>query len=245
MMTSTPCLSSLPVVRLPLLLFLTLLLAVLPAVLPGQINIFLGGVGAGDDSNLSFDNLALPLTLLSFSTAVEGGTVVLRWDTENENDLAGFRLERSSDGRHFQALGRLPASADAAPGEQRTYRFTDNEPLAGTSYYRLRIADLDGSITYSDVRQIDFQEERWTFGLSPNPSHGGAVTIHATGREAGEHFQLKIYDALGRVIHTATCRTTSPDSEISIPATLPGGNYFVRLQRESGDVFSRQLVVIR
>ncbi len=190
------------------------------------------------------ENRALPLTLLSFTAEVQARTAVLQWRTTNEREMEGFRLERSTDGRQFYRLAQLPAGAPALPGGHQKYRFQDHQSLDGTSFYRLRMIDLDGTDSYSEIQQIELAPRGLKFSLSPNPSIGGEIVVHLVSRYADTEYQVRIVDEVGRVAYTTAQRTASTDCTITIPVTLPQGNYFVRLWGETGDFLTHKLVVL-
>jgi hypothetical protein len=91
-------------------------------------------------------NPALMVHLLNFqATKATGGSQVV-WTTENEENYTNFTLERSTDGgATFSALDGVLASS------QGTYSFIDRNPAQGANAYRLKILDLNGTISYSNV----------------------------------------------------------------------------------------------
>ncbi len=91
-------------------------------------------------------NPALMVHLLSFGAtkATAGAQVV--WTTENEENYTNFTLERSTDGgANYSVLQGVAASA------QGTYNFLDKNPVLGANSYRLKIVDINGTISYSNV----------------------------------------------------------------------------------------------
>jgi len=89
---------------------------------------------------------ALGVHLLDFAAAKATGGSQLTWKTENEADYTNFTVERSTDnGKTFDALGGFVST------DQSAYNFTDKNPLITTDYYRLKLEDVDGTISYSKV----------------------------------------------------------------------------------------------
>lgn len=99
-------------------------------------------------------NDPLPVTLISFDAQKQKSSVLLSWKTANEKDNAGFVLERSVDARSFDSLGFVAAATGSLTENQ--YRFQDQHPLQGTSYYRLKQVDLGGAVSYSPMAPIHF-----------------------------------------------------------------------------------------
>ena len=160
-------------------------------------------VGTDDGTVQRYEQLAtpLPVTLVQFTATTSGPTaVVLAWATAGEGNSARFEVQRSADGKAFQRIGTVAAAGNSTSA--RTYNYLDTAAPAGTSYYRLRQVDRDGTAAYSPVRTV----ARGSAGLTvcPNPAPGGAALL--TG--ALPRQTVQVLDALGRVAATVTADTT-------------------------------------
>ena len=118
--------------------------------------LFGGGGGDGHDIALFTGGVPLPLTLLAFEALPRDGFVLLQWSTADERGTDYFTVERTRDAADYLDLGRTPAAGDAGPGEVIDYALRDDSPLAGTSYYRLRMVDLDGTATLSHLVEVTY-----------------------------------------------------------------------------------------
>ncbi len=87
------------------------------------------------------------------------------------------------------------------------YSFTDNTPLNGNNYYRLKQVDLDQRFTYSAVVQISNKETASIFNLSPNPAKN-FINIIYTGK--AETLAINVYDAQGKLVKQQTQRNAAP-----------------------------------
>jgi hypothetical protein len=107
--------------------------------------------GSGRFSLVIRQNKEKGVHLLSFTASkVSGGSQVV-WTTENEQNYTYFTVERSTDGgTTFNVVGSVTSSA------QGTYSLLDSDPIKGTDKYRLKIEDLNGTITYSQVVSLDY-----------------------------------------------------------------------------------------
>ncbi|MEM1216962.1 MAG: HYR domain-containing protein, partial [Bacteroidota bacterium] len=90
----------------------------------------------------------LPLDLLSFTGEARHKINLLAWTTANEEDFNHFEVERSPDGNAWNFIGEVPRSSPREGPGERAYVFEDEGISA---YYRLKMVDLDGTFTYSDV----------------------------------------------------------------------------------------------
>lgn len=93
------------------------------------------------------DNLLL-VTLTGFRARVSNDKVYLTWATQQEKNNRYFIVQRSTDGNHYDSIGVIAGTNTAV---EHSYVFTDNKPLNGISYYRLKQVDLDHAFKYSPV----------------------------------------------------------------------------------------------
>jgi hypothetical protein len=107
----------------------------------------------------------LPLTLLSFDARSAGSMNDLDWTTTREVNVNEFVVERSSDGVQYKAIGNRPAQQTYSGNNY--YDFTDSLP-APTSFYRLRMIDMDGSFSYSPVKEVN-RASAISITCYPNP----------------------------------------------------------------------------
>ena len=105
----------------------------------------IGDFGNFDAAQLS-TSCVLASRVLAFSGNFADGKTILSWKTDQENNLAFFEIEKSSDGRNFSAIGTVNFLGNHA------YTFTDNSAfVADKNYYRIKLTDKDGRITYSSI----------------------------------------------------------------------------------------------
>jgi len=153
---------------------------------------------------------ALPVELTEF-TAKANKVAVDLMASEIDNDF--FVIERSSDARRFEAIGKVEGSGSTA--SISNYSFIDKNPLKGNNYYRLKQTDFDGAYEYSDIRNVNFDGEE--LQIYPNPSFAGnEITIQ------GElNSPIRIYNSIGQV--TAILQA----GEVNKLLNLPAGIYFL------------------
>jgi hypothetical protein len=88
---------------------------------------------------------------LSFSGVARGEHSILQWQTVNEVNTKEFVIERSSDGMLFSAIGVVKTSNRI---ETNNYSYSDNSFNKETSFYRLKMIDIDGRFEYSKIVTI-------------------------------------------------------------------------------------------
>jgi hypothetical protein len=127
--------------------------------------------------------------LIYFTAKAEGSVAQLTWATAQEKNNASFVIERSPDGIHFQDLGSVNGNGNTQ--QVSTYSYTDEQPLNGTSYYRLRQIDYNSTSTRSSIASVSFVSS--AFYLFPNPAR---EVIHLV-TNSDEPCDIAVYSNLG------------------------------------------------
>ncbi|WP_162303572.1 T9SS type A sorting domain-containing protein [Hymenobacter sediminis] len=171
----------------------------------------------------------LPVTLVSFDAKVRGNQVALTWVTAAELNNKGFEVERSRDGRTFETI--LSREGKGTTSSRTTYTAADQNPLTGTSYYRLKQVDLDGTTTFSQPVVINFLRSG-DINMYPNPVED-FLTIELGGTTEG--VLATIVDSNGRVI-----RSQKLDATGKLDMTnLGAGTYLVTIGEGDAKVTRR------
>lgn len=158
-------------------------------------------------------SLVLPVTLTAFTAVDLRKTVQLEWRTAGEIASDRFVIERSRAGQHWLSLGSVPAAGTAAD-----YRFQDEHPMSGLSYYRLRQIDLDGS--YALFGPVAVTRTEGTLAVVPNP-----VTDRLQlSRSLSPGSVLTLIDNSGRMV-----RRLVPTESVHRIGSLPAGVYYLRI----------------
>lgn len=178
----------------------------------------------------------LPVEWLSFTAQAQEKSVLLKWVTAAEENNLGFQIERSIDGRTFTKIGFVGAGAPTGSN----YQFVDHDLPIGESslYYRLRQEDLDGSFSYSPLRQVTIDTPTsWT--LSPNPANSSSSLNWPQAPFAVA--KVSLTDLNGRLIQAYP--EWQPDLPLPIDLQrVPTGIYVIRIQTEKTS-HSQRLVV--
>src|SRR5205823_3492601 len=99
----------------------------------------------------------LPVSLVRFSAKENNGSVLLEWATASELNNDYFMIEKSTASKmltdnSWRNIGRVSGAGNSTA--MHAYNYTDDEPLAGAAYYRLKQVDYDGKSTYSPVQFV-------------------------------------------------------------------------------------------
>lgn len=108
--------------------------------------------------------LPLPVKLNGFSAQLNSDkTVTVKWKVDEQQDVVSYIVERSTDGITYTQSGVVfPAT------NTDTYSFIDVNPATGKNYYRLRIKETDGRLTFSQTVIVSLKAGI-VISLYPNP----------------------------------------------------------------------------
>ncbi|MES2772750.1 MAG: T9SS type A sorting domain-containing protein [Bacteroidota bacterium] len=182
--------------------------------------------GEVEDYYITYPTI-LPIELLNFSAEKAGGASILSWKVANTANTSNFILERSSDGRNWNALGTIPVTSSLI------YGFTDQYPISGANYYRLMQKDKDGRIQYSAIRIVNFGNKP-VIGVFPNPAK---TWFTITGLAVTDKAEL--LDVIGTRVRIISTGSSAQKVEIS---NLANGTYLLRVKSASGDLTTIKLI---
>ena len=178
----------------------------------------------------------VPLTLISFSGAAKANGNLLEWITENEEMTATFVIEKSTDGRRFQAIGTVPAQGFSV--ERTHYSFLD-EAVKTSAYYRLRMLDQDGTTSFSDIIFLAHQAATDpSIEVYPNPFNSQLTFQSNTLVEAA--VEVLLYDNTGRFLEKSIWEG-SYSYQLEVPK-LPAGVYIYQLRFSNGKSKTGRLI---
>ncbi len=156
--------------------------------------------------------------------ACDGHDRVIDWylvtDEPARVDVEAYQPQR----KQWAQVGQL----EVLP-VQRRYTFRTD---VAAPYYRLKITELDGRITYSDVAEHQCLPAR-EWKVYPNPAVSGSVVYLESPVDA--MVKLVLYDVLGRVVFQQTDleRTQKQALQLDLP-TLPPGVYGLQIRTALG-----------
>ncbi len=100
--------------------------------------------------------LPVELTTINATADLPHEHVDVNWQTATEQQTAYFVIERQSKtSNQFEEIGRIKGAGNSA--KTLTYKFIDEKPKYGISYYRLRLVDTDSKTTYSKAVSVSYK----------------------------------------------------------------------------------------
>jgi hypothetical protein len=158
-------------------------------------------------------NVNLPLKLLSFQGIEKDGNAVLNWITTNEVDVQYFEIDRGISPDNLLFRSKINPKGLTFYSEN-TYDFVDHIPPGVPNYYyRIKIVDINGKITFSPIVKVSVQLQSDGLKIYPNPAKNDVIVFHPLSDHASS---IKIYDFAGRLIFTTQVAQRNFLSHINI-----------------------------
>jgi hypothetical protein len=183
----------------------------------------------------------LPVTGLKLNGYATATANLLNWYAYNEREMNDYTIERSLDGLIFNTIGNQPATVSA--NGNNSYNYTDNHPLNGLNYYRIKGNSNNGQIQFSNIITIKFGSKQPTLLVAPNPVEYHLLSLKVVQLKKGV-YTLKISDVLGRLISKRLLLYDGVNGTIktSLPQTIKAGVYYVKLIGE-GSAFTEKFII--
>jgi hypothetical protein len=152
-----------------------------------------------------------------------------------------FGIERSSNGKSWKEVGRVPAQANGSVVVR--YDYEDESPMKGIGYYRLKMVDQDDSYSYSDIVSVRYGDVQPLAYLYPNPVSN---ELFIESRLLVRVESLQITDLQGRLVlnESWTDATAVPSKKQSINVrSWNEGIYLVTILNRDGSRKQERLVI--
>ncbi len=198
------------------------------------IRIRLRGQNNSGSMDAYFDDLSLtttaplPVTMLDFfATEKNDHTILLQWQTAEEENSSYFEIQRSASGNDYSAIGTVAAAGNSTL--VKNYSFTDPSPFAGNDYYRLKIVDLDGKYTYSNIVAVVATVNENVLLILGNP-FTNEVKIKIS-EPAQDKITLTLIDISGRVYQRQSYNAQTGGDFLDLYPTgnIPAGLYLLNI----------------
>jgi alkaline phosphatase D len=179
---------------------------------------------------------AVPVQFSSFTLKNNSNSniSILNWSASSD-DCSEFTVERSGNEIDFTSIETLKCSANS------NYQFTDNSPLSGWNYYRIKAIDRNGLINYSPIKKAFFGGPV-KISIAPNPVRG-SMKIIIDNLKSDVDGNYSIHDIKMRLLQQGTIRLQAGrnQNEIRIHDLTPGV-YFIRLNFNNSTVHKKFMV---
>lgn len=192
------------------------------------VRLIIEGPGINSDALLNIEKICdfaaapLPVELVSFEAINSGRKTQLSWTTASEFNNDFFEIQKSEDGKTWNAIGEIQGTGTT--NQPTNYEYFDYSYSAvNIVYYRLRQVDLDGTEDFSPIRSVS--QSQSGFSVFPNPSRG---LTSVTSTDTLILDEISILNCVGSKLSTEEiCTQTSENMILINTSKLPSGVYFI------------------
>jgi hypothetical protein len=178
---------------------------------------------------------SLPVELSNFQGRLKEDQIKLEWQTALEISNDYFTLERSLDGLHFEAIGKV--SGQGTTSESSNYTYVDRSPRQGVNYYRLVQTDYDGAFEIlPTLVSVDYAVTG-NIKVMPNPMQGEELNVVYPSLAEGE-LEVMLFGTNGQLVYKTMRSIFAGRNEFSLTLDnlLPGVYTLQLVQGENVEV---------
>lgn len=209
-----------------------------------DFNVDGNAASSGERFRIVFRTINSPLSVQFKALRATRSTngIAVEWNTENEQELVDYSVERSADGRSFSSIGRVAARNNQQP---ELYRWNDAQPGSGDNFYRIKAQTQQGRSFYSGIARVRAANSSKGMSLYPNPmAKGQPLTLELRGMEKGT-YRVTVFSPVGvQVLHRVLEHGGGDAAQtMLLPADLPAGTYVVDLTDAAGQRINYKLTI--
>lgn len=169
--------------------------------------------------------IILPVRLTRFnSRLLNDNSVSLDWTSVAELNSNKYIVERSRDGRNFEAVATLNSAGNSA--RAINYQFTDKLSVPGAYFYRLNQVDIDGKSEYSKVVYVNSGKNSGRItSVFPNPFRQDIQIVGITAGDLNSK-NVRLYNTAGQQVGYRV----SGANAIAMDDNNPKGIYILKVK---------------
>ncbi len=169
----------------------------------------------------------LPVEFLHVKAHKQDDKAVVEWSASNDDEVEKYEVERSADGQKFELKKIVTGLKSAGTGN---YTWTDEMPISGNNFYRIKSTEINGKKQYSSVVKL-------AFGTAGSPSvsvYPNPVTNHKLGLNfrniEKSAFRYSLINMAGIEVHQGSFEYDGATIQpLQLPKSIAQGTYVVRL----------------
>ena len=166
------------------------------------------------------NSIPLSVKLISFDGNRTGTQIRLRWETDQNEAANRFEIQKSIDGSTFITEGVVTGTGKNGPQD---YTYTTPAPAAGINFYRLRVFNRNGTVSYTKTLAFDAKGICLNqLLIGTNPVKDELVLNYYTVNN--QSIQVTVADMTGRILHRSNpgAKPGKNEYHIAIPGLQPG-----------------------
>lgn len=156
----------------------------------------------------------LPISVQALTAEKNNSDAIIKWTISASSNPKFFQVEKSENGRDFDKLGVVYSAQTTA------YSYTDKGISNEVHYYRLRMTDLSGVVSFSDVVRVSASGTQSDNKVSIYPTILSGNNFNIKTSVAIQNARISVLDLQGRPVHTQLLNNLSANQAVSITANI-------------------------
>ena len=173
-----------------------------------------------------------PIKLTDFALfASNSASCLMKWTTYSENPSTTFTIQRSNNSIDFIDIATINGYGKAS----NNYSYTDNSIENQRQYYKIKITEISGKITYSEITLLKSQLNL-KVSIYPNPATDNfKISIPNQYLPA----IVTLYNAEGKVVYSlSTLQSTT-----AVTNRFSKGVYTIRITANNNTTVTQKLLI--
>ena len=180
---------------------------------------------------------AVPVRIEFFRGQKQTGKNLLEWKASSNSASVDFIIEHSTDGRNFTTAGTV-----AANSYNQTFSFLHISPAAGLNYYRLKMVEFEGNISYSAVISLTAEIKTLDISIRPNYINDGVANLFIQSKKE-QQLNASIFDASGKTVLKKVFNVPAGTGNYPINVShLAKGIYYISFSNE-GRLTTQKMII--
>jgi hypothetical protein len=184
----------------------------------------------------------LPVSFTSIKAAQVNNNIAVEWKVANQVNIAGYEVEKSTNGRSFSKVASQIASQVNA--ENITYSWLDENAVTGVNYYRIKAIETSGNAKYTEIVKVMVGKGGTGITVSPNPVCGSLVNIQFNNQQAGR-YSIRLVNNAGQEVYKNVLQHAggSASQSINMPSAITRGIYQLQVIAPDNTTQVQKLII--
>jgi N-acetylneuraminic acid mutarotase len=185
--------------------------------------------------------VVVPVTLTNIKAYEKGSGINVEWTFTQEIDMDRYEVEKSVTGANFNHGGTVVSTGNHSSAI--TYSWVDANPNRGANFYRVKMFDKNGQVSYSQVVKVVIGRGA-SISIYPNPVTNGSLTLQFDDQSKGS-YNIRILNSLGQMVFKTIIDHTggSATQTIQLPLSLSKGMYNLEVISPDGTMNVERMIV--
>ncbi|MBI1780875.1 MAG: T9SS type A sorting domain-containing protein [Sphingobacteriales bacterium] len=193
-----------------------------------------GSSGSGAGSG--FITQILDIILKDFNAVRKNNSVNITWSTLSETETDYFEIQSSTDRNDWSTINKINAG-NYSTGNY--YSINDSRVLSTNTYYRLKMVNKTGSITYSEISLIRYNGIISKMSVYPNPA---TDYIYITLNQNANNGTIRLSSFEGKTVINKNISNSSGIVKLETQ-NLPKGIYVVEVKDANNNIETNKVII--